>query len=184
MAEIVTNEISVNRYAPEGANSVCLYNTNGCENITFGQLVMAVCIRQAATYERSAVIYENRLAEGAAKMEELSAWLEELLEEDAAGAALIAADRWKEIRAELIASYGCSATSGETKYLPESVTAYGDRMEAYETIRTLLNESNSSVDRLAIELQTEVSRRDTAYNMATQCTTNSMKTMSSIANCF
>ena len=58
---IEIQQIGTNRYAPEGANAVCLYSIEGADGLTLAQLVAAVCIHRGASLEARAVGRMNKM---------------------------------------------------------------------------------------------------------------------------
>ena len=70
MSAITPVDIGDNRYAPDAVSDVVLYNFNGAENMTLGQLVIAVCINRAAAIENQSVMVANHLAKVNDQIEE------------------------------------------------------------------------------------------------------------------
>lgn len=194
MSEISSSTIAVNRYAPAGSSAIELYNYNGAEGLTVSQLIIAVQVRRCACLERDSVVQSNLLNRGVEYIDTLSTYAETILqalsttEESECGAdseltkaSKAAKAKWKsEIRAYLIAR---GLTDAE---LPADIETYERRMQAMEMVQNRLTAVNSSVDRTAIELETCIGRRDTAYRLATECVTHggasAMNTATNYAN--
>jgi len=176
MSEIYATRIATSRYAVPGEQSIDLYSVKGADNLAFGELVIAVCVRRAAYLERASVVYNNQLADGADKIEELSDYLEELADGDTTDA------RWQQIKKRIEEKYANELAAASSTGLPSSISSYKNLMEACDTMRDMLSNLNSSVDRIAVELETLMSRRDTTYKMATSTTTHIMKTATAISN--
>jgi len=155
MDDISTTTIGTLRNAPAESAAIRLYNYNGAEDVTLAQLVMALAVRTSALYERNSVAQLNLMNRGVDKIEKLSAYAEKVLAGDTAG--------WADIRKALIDGFGIAATA-----LPETIATYDDRMRAMTQIRQRLTTENSSVDRIAIEIETAISRRDNQYRLATE----------------
>lgn len=153
MAEIYAEAIGANRYAPESCANIELYGYNGAERLTVGQLVNAVVVRRCALIERHSVLEMNMIATDSGRIERLGALASDILASSA---------NWASIRSELIADFGVEDSS-----LPDVISSYNKRMQAFEAVKQKIEACNSSVDRTVIELQTAVSRRDAMYNMAT-----------------
>lgn len=158
MSEISATSIATMRYAPAESSRVELYNYNGAEELTLGQLVIALCVRAGAVFERDAVVQLNVMNMGVANIEELSDWGDAVL----AGTA-----DWTNIRKRLIEKYKVLDSS-----LPADIASYNDNMSAMEQITQCISDQNSSVDRVAIEIETAINRRDTQYQLATETITH------------
>lgn len=171
MSEIYAERIATNRYAPEGANAISLFGYNGVEGLTLGQLVNAVSIRRAAHHEQQSVVIMNELMVHNTRLSNLSAITDRILS---------ATGEWSAgDRDYLIKELGC-----DPKNLPERLDSYAKRMEAFEIARTKMTELNGTVDRIAIKLQSTISRRDSVYSLATMTVQHLGKSEMSVAGAF
>jgi len=118
-------------------SAIELYNFNGAEDLTLSQLVVALCVRAGAVFERDAVVQLNLMNSGVSNAEELATWGDQVLE----------GSEWSNIRPKLISKYGVKDSA-----LPASIEGYTDRMNALEQIVQKLTDQNSSIDRIAIEI--------------------------------
>ena len=84
----VINPVTIgeNRYAPDAVQDVALYNFNGAENLTLGQLVLAVCINRAAAIENQSVTVANHLAKVNEEIEDYAQQIEDALASYKSGA--------------------------------------------------------------------------------------------------
>lgn len=171
MADIFLEKIGTNRYAPEGANDISLFAYNGAEGLTIGQLVNAICIRRGVHQERQSTLVMNRLSVATDKLTTVANLTERIL---AANGAWNTDDK----------NYIINDLKVEAKDLPDALDTYQKRMRVFDILRQKLTELNGSVDRLAIQLQTAVSRRDAAYSIATMTVSHLGKSMSQTAGYF
>jgi len=160
MGEVSATAIGTFREAPSGSSRIELYNYNGSEDMTVAQLIMAISIRCSAIYERQSVVQMNMMSRGVDNIELLSGYGDSILAGDN--------DKWKStIRNALKNTFKVKDSA-----LPAEINTYSDRMAAMEQIQQLLTQENSDVDRIAIEAETAINRRDSVYDMATQCVTH------------
>ncbi len=75
---ITTEQISTNRYAPSGADSVNLYGTSLTNSLTLGQLVIAVSIRSAAASEAQSVLRMNKMTSDSVLLDKAAGWLQKV----------------------------------------------------------------------------------------------------------
>lgn len=69
----------------------------------------------------------------------------------------------------------------EPTAIPTNLSTYDNRMTAFELFKTQLDNANSSVDRVAVDLQTSVSRRDLLYNISTTICSRAFGAMNDMA---
>jgi len=162
MSSISATAASVNRYAPEGANRVELFTYNGAEGLTLGQLVAAVTIRRAAVLEQQSVFNMNELSKNVDKVNKACEYGEDILAETDASRA-----KYRNVIRKFLIDLGCSSSA-----LPGSIDTYADMMKAYEQLQAQLTSLNSTSDRLAIDLESSISRRDTVYTQSSNIVTH------------
>lgn len=171
MAEIFLEKIATNRYAPEGAGDISLFAYNGAEGLTLGQLINAVCVRRGVYQEKQSVLVMNRLAGETDRLSRLADITDRFL--DATGA--WNADDFKFLTEEL---------KIDADSLPKELDTYRKRMQAFDIARNKMQEINGSVERIAIQLQSAISRRDAIYSVATMMVSHLGKSMAQTANMF
>ena len=117
---IETTSIAVNRYAPEGSNSINLYSTgaDGGGDLTLGQLAIAVSLRSAAAFESQSVVKMNETTRGAQTLSTAANWLEKIIE-DTAGT------DWAAAKAFAVDELGVKDSA-----LPADIQSYDNRMKA------------------------------------------------------
>ena len=100
-------QISANRYAPQGSDPVYLYanGLEGGQHLTLAQLVIAVSMRSAAAYEAQSVVKMNRMAGGADQLEKVAEFMELIANGDG---------DWPTIKAY------CQSELGITETLPDA----------------------------------------------------------------
>lgn len=160
MSEISATTIAVNRYAPEGSEAVQLYNYNGAEGLTLGQLCAAFSLRRAALLENQSVGFMNRIVADSGRLDVLSDYAQRAVKADALDAAE-RASLYDEIKTYL------GGLGTDTSTVPNNLDSYDNRMSMFSLIKAKLDEGTASVDRLSISLETAVTRRDTVYTMST-----------------
>lgn len=148
---VTVTEVSTNRYAPSGADSVNMYGTElaGDSTLTLGQLVIAVSMRSAAAYEAQSVAKMNRITAGSEKLEKASEYMPQIA--DGSG-------EWAEIKAFL------TGTLGITDALPDGIDTYAKRMTAITALKAKVDMLTQSQQEDMIDLQTLVNRRDVSYS--------------------
>ena len=143
-------QIATNRYAPTGSDAINLYSYDYASNLTLGQLVQAVCLRSAATYERQSVTKMNLMASGSQKLDDAADWLKRIAEGTA---------NWTDAKSFLVNTMGISADS-----LPADINSYDKRMQAAKALQDKMNILAQTQQEDMIDLQTLVNRRDVAYS--------------------
>ena len=148
---LTIEQIATNRYAPSGADAVNLYSTGleGGENLTLGQLVIAVSMRSAAEYEAQGVVKMNRMAGGSETLEKAARYMEEIADETA---------DWATVKSF------CQSELGIADELPDAIDTYAKRMSAITALKTKANALTQQQQTDMIDLQTLVNRRDVAYS--------------------
>jgi len=142
--------IATNRYAPQGADAITLYSSNGASGLTLGQLAISVCLRAASAYEGQSVVKMNALTNGAVKLDGAAEWMEKI----ANGSA-----DWTQAKAYLPTTLGISAET-----LPDAINTYDKRMAAVKAVKEKVDALTQQQQRDMIDLQTLVNRRDVSYS--------------------
>ena len=142
-------QIAVNRNAPAGSERILMYDTGASGPLTLGQLVQAVCLRSAATYEAQSVVKMNILTRGAVKLDGAAQWMEKI----ANGSA-----DWAQAKAYITSELGISDAA-----LPDAINTYDKRMAAVKAVKEKIDALTQQQQQTMIDLQTLVNRRDVAY---------------------
>jgi len=185
---IQIEQIGVNRYAPEGSEAICLYSFGGCDGLTLAQLMMAICIRSASAIEEQSVLKMNEINASASYIDVLAQVGERVM-----------------ARSSLDASFDLSKTSYvptqvpmKTTYwdflvyevglqeasVPHTVSTMDEKTKLFELIAEKMNAAVSDNERQVIDLQSFLSRRDSAYNASASTVRKLGTTMNSVANNF
>jgi hypothetical protein len=188
---ITVDTIATNRYAPEGAQEINLYSTGleGGSNLTLGQLVMAVCIRAAATYESQSVTKMNTMTAGSIKLDDAADWLEKIAsgsfktgDEDSIEVLKFLTETMGIAQSEL--PCGASFVDGSApKYFLE-VDTYDKRMQAASVLKNKMEALARTQQQDMIDLQTMVNRRDVAYSTSSNVVKAMGTSMTGEANNF
>lgn len=168
MPNITSEPIGINRYAPATACAVNLYGLDSTEGMTLGQLVVAVCIRRAASLEHASVRKSNELVQTTGKLKALSLLTEKLMSDnvtsmdtliDLSGTGYTPSNVGMNpsIYDFLTLELGVTVSSRD-------ISNYSKKMAAYDSIKQMLEQCSNLSQRQAIDLQSFVSRRDVAYN--------------------
>ena len=147
---IEATQIATMRYAPEGASAVNLYSTETASGLTLGQLVIAVCLKTAASYEAQSVNKMNLITKNAELIETGAQWATSL----ANGAV-----SWVRAKAFLVDSLGVDPAN-----LPSSISTYSDRFKAITAANDKLNSLLQTQQEDMVDMQSYVSRRDAAFS--------------------
>jgi len=162
MAELSTTQIGTNPYAPAGSDAVQLFNHNGAEGMTLGQMVISVCIARAAVIETASVARMNKMTATNAILDQLSEYARQVVEGSA---------NWSTVKTYLWNICGISSDD-----LPSSITSPTDRLKAYDVIRRQLDNFNNVSQRDMVDLQSLVNRRDVAYSTSTNTVRSLLRT--------
>ena len=169
MDSIEIQKIGTNRYAPEGANAVCLYAIDGAEGLTLGQLVAAVCIRRCTHLEARSVERMNKMTQTNGFLQALSNVCSQLVSGAKLTDAATIPDSYTlrkaaagcDIRNFLVDECGITSASGVG-----DEPSYQNIMDLSGEIKSQMDKSNLASQQDIIELQSLVNWRDTTYNMS------------------
>ena len=169
MGSIEIQQIGTNRYAPEGANAVCLYAIDGAEGLTLGQLVAAVCIRRCTHLEARSVERMNKMTQTNGYLQALSNVCAQIV----GGAKLTDAANIPDNYELKKAAHGCDTQHFLTDEcgITSAVDAkdplsYQTIMDLTTAIKAEMDKTNLASQQDIIELQSLVNWRDTTYNMS------------------
>ena len=162
-------KIGDNRYAAGDVSAINLYNANGAEGLTLGQLVISMCMKAALHYENASVKKANAMTATSRATEELSGICQQVL----AGTV----SDWTATRKRLVDDF---AVTG----LPEKIDAFPDRTTAANAIKERLEALVRYSQQDAIDLQSLLARRDVAHTAASNSTLALGTSMTGEANNF
>ena len=148
-------KIGDNRYAAEGTSAINLYNANGAEGLTLGQLLISMCMKAALYYEDMSVRKANAMTETSRAVDEISDICQQIL----AGTVT----DWEKTRKRLADEFSVMG-------LPEKVDAFADRSVAANAIKERLEALVRYSQQDAIDLQALLARRDVAHSAASNST--------------
>jgi len=180
--------IGTNRYAPAEASDIVLYAFNGVEDLTLAQLVMAVCIRQAALIERQSVVKMNEINESASWLSALAlagdrvctaGSLDASLDLTSSGYVPRDGNLRTTLRRFLVDEARVDAAA-----LPATIQAADDKVKVFSMIENLISNASTTNQEQMIDLQSLLSRRDSTYNMSASCVKKLGTTMTATAGNF
>ena len=165
MSTIEIQQIGTNRYAPAGANAVCLYGIDGADGLTLAQLVSAVCIRRCAHLEARAVGRMNKMTQNNTYMDAISSVCKQIAADAELNAAANIPDSYEMRKIER----NCTIYQFLTLECGLDVTfanplSYKQRMDVIATIKTAMDSANTTSQEDVIELQSMINWRDVTYN--------------------
>jgi hypothetical protein len=147
---IETEKIGEMRYATDSASAVNLYSTGTASGLTLGQLVMAVCLNTAASYEKQSVNKMNTITKNSELLQTGSDWIEKVVEDNAS---------WSRLKKFLVNELGVASSS-----LPEKIRSYDDRLKVISLMSERMNAIMQTQQQDMVAMQSYVSRRDTAFS--------------------
>ena len=167
---IETEKIGAMRYATDTASAVNLYSTGKASGLTLGQLVMAVCLNTAASYERQSVNKMNTITKNADLLQKGSDWIEKVVEDNAS---------WSRLKKFLVSELGVDETA-----LPAKIRAYDDKLKVISLMSDRMNVVMQTQQQDMVALQSYVSRRDTAFSSSGNIVRALGRSMNGCANNF
>ena len=123
---IETEKIGAMRYATDAASAVNLYSTGAASGLTLGQLVMAVCLNTAASYEKQSVNKMNTVTKNSDLLLTASDWIEKVVADNAS---------WSRLKRFLVNELGVAEAS-----LPEKIRSYDDRLKVISLMTAILRQ--------------------------------------------
>ena len=151
---------------------ISLYNYGGCENLTLGQLVNAVCVHAGVALEDQTVNKMNVITVNSRRLKAESKIVASILDGSANYDSVLDVKDYEGMtyREFLVNVLGMEIGGDGT--LPESVESYSDRMRVFTAMKEKLNSDATSSQQDMIDLQTYEARRDVAYSTATNVIKN------------
>ena len=143
-------QIATNRYAPPGAQAINMYLIDG-EQLTLGQLTIAVCIKAGANMEAQTITKVNGMNANTELLKTASGYLQRLAENT------ISSSEWPTVRSWLI------GTLGVTGELPTKIDSYAKRFQAINAMKVQLESLTRQSQEDMIDVQSMINKRDVAY---------------------
>jgi hypothetical protein len=167
---IETEKIGAMRYATDAASAVNLDSTGAASGLTLGQLVMAVCLNTAASYEKQSVNKMNTVTKNSDLLLTASDWIEKVVADNAS---------WSRLKRFLVNELGVAEAS-----LPEKIRSYDDRLKVISLMTERMNAVMQTQQQDMVALQSYVSRRDTAFSSSANIIRALGRSMNGCANNF
>lgn len=188
MSSIQIEQIGVNAYAPQGANGIDLYAFNGAEELTLAQLMMAVCIRQAAIIESQSVLKMNEINASAAWLDVLSLVGEQILKRRSLTAKLdLTRSSYVPTKVPTVTTYkDFLALEVGLGYdaVPDTLSSVDAQTHLFSLLEDKMNAASTSNQEQMIALQSLLSRRDSAFNTSASTVKKLGTTMNMTASNF
>ena len=141
-------QISVNRYAPPGAQAINMYSIDGGEKLTLGQLMSAVCIHAGVVKEAQSVIKINVMNNNVEDLKTASEYLDQLANNTVSN--------WATVRDFLRNRVGLTSTEA-----PDSLdTSYSGRFKVINAMKNHMEALTRQAQEDMIDVQSLISRRD------------------------
>ena len=158
-------QIATNRYAPDGAQAINMYNLDG-EQLTLGQLYAAICIQAGACMEAQTVIKVNGMNANTEVLKTASGYLQRLAEDS------ISSSEWPDIRSWLINVLGVSSEiptslNDSVMGVPLPYTSYAKRFQVINAMKTKLEVLTRQAQEDMIDVQSMINKRDIAFTTGT-----------------
>ncbi|MBQ3746129.1 MAG: hypothetical protein II863_01805 [Kiritimatiellae bacterium] len=160
--------IATNRYAPAGSEAISLYSTDTASGLTLGQLVIAVCMRAAMSYEAQSVNKMNTITKSAQLLEKSTEWVNKILDGTVS---------WSRAKSYLINTLGLSEEE-----LPDDLRTYDNRLKAASAATSKLNSLMQVQQQDMVAMQSYVSRRDVSYSSSSNIVRALGRSMSNMAS--
>ncbi len=173
MGQIESVQVGFNPYGGAGAaTQVNLFNYNGCEELTLGQLVSAICVRVGVALETESVNKTNVLSWTTRRLRALAETLDGVVNGTLNYDSVLASEGYEGMTVRDFLTGEMEYTIAEAgkpsdAALPASLDNVTDRMTFYERVKGKIDSDTSTSQKDMIDLQTYISRRDVAYSTAT-----------------
>ena len=181
MSQIERVQVGVNPCGGAGAaTQVNLFNYNGCEGLTLGQLVSAICVRVGVALETESVNKTNIITRTTRRLRALSEVLDGVVNGTMNYDSTLTSEGFAGMKVREFLTgemeYTISSSgAGTDAALPASLDNVTNRMTFYERVKGKIDSETSTSQKDMVDLQTYISRRDVAYSTAT----NSVRTLGS-----
>lgn len=191
MAVVKVETIGTNAYAPKDASEINLYAFNGAYDLTLPQLVMAVCIRQAALIEKGCVMKMNEINASANWLSALALVGEQIMRKSSLDGEIDLAKTGYVPKS--VSGGGTRITirqflTGELEVdaagLPDNLVSVDSKAKAFEFLKSAMSQASISNQEQMIELQSYISRRDSTYNTSSSAVRKLGTAMNLTANNF
>ena len=165
--------IADNRYAVSDP-SICLYNYGGCEGLTLGQLVNAICCHAGDALETQSITKMNLITRRSRHLKGFANTLEGLVDGSLTYDSVFDYEGYGAMRVRDFLVNVCglviSATTAgaeEGGDLPPSTATTNDRLMVYTAMKEKLDSMTTESQQDMIDLQMYMSRRDVCFSTAT-----------------
>jgi len=168
---IETEKIATNRYASPEASGIVTYSFNGCEGLTIGQLVTAVCCRIGAALEAQSVVKTNIITAETDRLNAYSFVLAGFMDGSVNYDTTLRTTGYEgRLVREFLNSEGFTISMESTAQagqLPVEVGSVVNQVLAYDVMKDKLQQLANTSQQDMIDLQTTISRRDVAFSTVT-----------------
>ena len=158
MGTITTEPIATMAYAPEGANDINLYSVGTASGLTFGQAVLAVCIRRITMLEQRSVVRMDKMASANELIAALNDWMTRI------------ADTTENVDRRGITDFLVNTLHVEEDTVPAEFATYDKRLQVLEILKERMETECNESQQDMIELQSLLSIRDVASTLSANMT--------------
>lgn len=163
-------QIDVNRCGgddPLELYPISIYGYAGME-LTLGQLVNAICSHVGAALEMQSVSKMNRITRDADKLKGMSEIVEKLVSGEVTSYdALMTTEGYTTTTMKSFLENTLGYVIGAEGSLPATLDSYAKRLQVYRAMKEKLDAATTASQQDMIDLQTYISRRDVAFETAT-----------------
>jgi len=169
---IETETIAKNRYATPETSDIRTYSFNGCEGLTLGQLVNAVCCRVGAALEAQSVNKSNIITGESDLIDCYAYIISGIVDESVNYETVLTGFGYegmtvREFLTEMGFTFKKTDEDESTTKLPVDLSQVNNRILAYDVIKEKTDALENTSQQDMIDLQTYISRRDVAFSTAT-----------------
>lgn len=176
MAAIESVELSKNSIPVDGENfalnGVNLYSFAGCDGLTLGQLVTAVCVHAGVAIEDQTVNKMNIITLNSRRLRAESKVVTEIISGKANYDSVLDIDGFEGMTFRAFLTNVLGMEIGGDGTLPENLSSYDEKMRLFTALKEKINADATASQQDMIDLQTYESRRDVAYATATNIVKN------------
>ncbi len=151
---------------------ISLYNYGGCENLTLGQLVTAVCVHAGVALEDQTVNKMNIITVNARRLRAEAKVVTDILSGSGDYSSVLHIDGYEGMTYRQFLTGELGLEIGEYGTLPNTLSSYDDKMRVFLALKEKMNSDATASQQDMIDLQTYESRRDVAYATATNVVKN------------
>lgn len=151
---------------------ISLYSYAGCDDLTLGQLVTAVCVHAGVALEDQTVNKMNIITVNSRRLRAESKVVADILSGKGNYDSVLDVDGYEGMTFRQFLTSVLGMEIGGDGTLPSNLSSYDDKMRLFTALKEKINADATASQQDMIDLQTYESRRDVAYATATNVVKN------------